>query len=148
MQSHRFNASRGWPRHTITLYQKVSTESIVDKDFTQKDRILSDRAVTAFKDHGLFQHSIRKQISERFAKHHVPLVIFGAGNHTKYLLNHTGIGAANVLAISDNNSERWGKRFFGYTVIPPSEIAQSGAQAVIVSSRAFPDEIYAGFNYL
>jgi SAM-dependent methyltransferase len=69
------------------------------------------------------------------------IAIYGAGVHTRYLLNLFDI-SDNVTSIIDSDPQKHGKRFLRWTIYDESLLASGKIDAVIISSKAFEDEIY------
>jgi len=70
-----------------------------------------------------------------------PIVIYGAGMHTKILYNKIkNIKSLNIKAIADKNEQLWGKKVYNITIISPDRIKEY-AKDVIISSFAFEQEI-------
>ncbi|MCV2885446.1 TIGR00180 family glycosyltransferase [Aestuariibacter sp. AA17] len=67
------------------------------------------------------------------------LVIFGAGQHTKALLE-LGLFDDMTVSLTDNNASLWGSDLYGMRVISPKEITQY-SDTVLISSQAYEREI-------
>lgn len=64
-----------------------------------------------------------------------PVFIYGGGIHTAQLLDHTGLGdRAQILAIADRDSKKWGQTLAGYPVISPQQLLDDPRQAPVVLS--------------
>lgn len=74
------------------------------------------------------------------------IAIYGAGTHTDFLLRFTDIGKANIHCLIDSNPGLHGKTVFGYPVKSPEEIPSLEVDSIVISSRAFEDDIYASIN--
>ncbi len=70
------------------------------------------------------------------------ITIYGAGSHTEFLYRYTDIEKCNVSMIVDSNPNKHGQEFLSHTIEPPEHISPDNTDAVIISSRAFQDEIY------
>jgi len=70
------------------------------------------------------------------------VVIYGAGSHTEILLRNTLLSDLNLVALVDSNPKKWGDTAFGFPVQNPETYDKNQADAVVISSRAFQEEIY------
>lgn len=70
------------------------------------------------------------------------IAIYGAGSHTDFLLRHTQLGKASISFLIDSNPKKWWTKAYGYQVRPPSGFEKSEIDYVVISSRAFQEEIY------
>jgi len=73
----------------------------------------------------------------------LPVVIYGAGIHTQQHLSL--FRRFNVVAIADKNPSLWGEYINEILIISPDEINRY-AQHVILSSKAFENEIHRDLN--
>lgn len=71
-----------------------------------------------------------------------PIGIFGAGMHTRYLLDNTILKEYPSLVLFDNNPEKHHQTIWGLPVFAPQEIAVVQPQSIIISSYDFQEEIY------
>jgi hypothetical protein len=69
--------------------------------------------------------------------------VFGAGEHTSFLLRETVLAQAPRLLLFDSNPNLRGGTVDGRTVHAPDEIPSMGLDAIVVSSLAYQDEIAA-----
>lgn len=67
-----------------------------------------------------------------------PVVIYGAGAHTRQF--YPQLGRAHVVAIADRDENLWGTTVLGHPVIAPAQIP-AHARHVIISSRAYEEGI-------
>ncbi|WP_157288326.1 glycosyltransferase [Uliginosibacterium gangwonense] len=67
-----------------------------------------------------------------------PVVIYGAGAHTRQF--YPQLGKARVVAIADRDESLWGTTVLGHPVIAPAQIP-AHARHVIISSRAYEEGI-------
>lgn len=67
--------------------------------------------------------------------------IYGAGEHTKYLIEQFNI-LDKVEYFVDSDLKKQGKYFFDKLIISPEEIKQKDIKNVLISSHDFEDEIY------
>jgi hypothetical protein len=73
-----------------------------------------------------------KEVLESLAGRKV--AIHGAGRHTIELAGVLSESAAAIVAITDDNRDRWGKPFLGWQVWEPACVGSSGATDVVISS--------------
>ncbi len=69
------------------------------------------------------------------------LSIYGAGEHTKYLIEQFNI-LDKVEYFIDSDPKKQGKYFFDKLIISPEEIKQKEIKDVLISSHDFEEEIY------
>lgn len=61
-----------------------------------------------------------------------PIVVHGTGRHTLELTDV--LGAARVIAFTDDDRTSWGGELIGVEIVPPSEASGHGADDVVISS--------------
>ena len=83
-----------------------------------------------------FNRSIRQWQAEKLR-----ILVYGAGQHTTFLLRHSSLGQANIIAVADKIS---GKEIPGLDCksILPGEVAALSPDIIIISSLAYQDDIY------
>lgn len=107
--------------------------------------------------HGTVKRAI-EEYSARIAKHRDSLnqifrglslenpeprvAIYGVGDHTGLLLQHTLLGELNVTTLLDSNPSKQGSIAFGSSVHDPDTFDREQIDVVVISSRAFQEEIY------
>jgi SAM-dependent methyltransferase len=139
-----------WPRHIICLAQKEAAYA-APLPARPVDGIY-ERVASKVKAYGEFQEAERDKVRRRL--HHLwspvsrAVLIYGAGNHTEFLLRHTNIEQAKILGISDSNPAKWGSELFGYHVVPPEQIEELKPDAVVISTRAFQEDVYTALRWL
>jgi hypothetical protein len=69
------------------------------------------------------------------------IVVYGAAVHTAQLFEWTPLAHASILAIADRDPTLQGTRQWGYPVITPEAIRDTGADVVLVSSQRYQEEI-------
>lgn len=62
------------------------------------------------------------------------VAIHGTGRHSIELAGVLSESAATIVAVTDDDRNRWGKRFLGWTVWEPSRVAEAGVTDVVISS--------------
>jgi ubiquinone/menaquinone biosynthesis C-methylase UbiE len=77
----------------------------------------------------------------RWKKQGKSIAIYGAGFHTRYLMNLFDL-SDNVTAILDSDPAEQGKNFLRWTIYGEELLASGKINAVIISSKVFEDEIY------
>lgn len=70
------------------------------------------------------------------------VAIYGAGLHTRYLMNLFDL-TENIIAIIDSDPDKNGKSYLRWTISDETLLASGEVDAVIISSKAFEDEIYS-----
>jgi SAM-dependent methyltransferase len=68
--------------------------------------------------------------------------VFGAGVHTRFLMDLFDLAPA-VTCLLDSDPGKWGSSFLDWRVHGPQEIPDLALDAILISSNAFEDEIYA-----
>ncbi len=71
--------------------------------------------------------------------------IYGAGEHTRYLLENFNL-LEKVDYFIDSDSKKWGTSFFDRTVLSPMEIKEKKITDILISSHDFEKEIYDTIN--
>ena len=72
-----------------------------------------------------------------------PVALHGAGAHTVAIWRSLMRSGVRVVAICDDDPERWGGLMFGVPVAAPAEAARHGAAGVLISSWLHEDAIWA-----
>lgn len=70
------------------------------------------------------------------------VAIHGAGRHTIELAGVLSESRATIVAITDDDRNRWGKGFLGWTMWEPARVAESGATDVVISSWLHSETIW------
>lgn len=70
------------------------------------------------------------------------LVIYGAGQHTKYLLKLAKFDQVNVIGLIDSDPKKQGHTFCGYKVFAPADIMELNPEVILISSYGYQNEIY------
>jgi FlaA1/EpsC-like NDP-sugar epimerase len=70
----------------------------------------------------------------------MPLVVWGAGTHTRRLLATSRLASANIVAFVDSNPNYQQKKFNGIPIISPEQLVNY-QEPILVSSRIFQSEI-------
>lgn len=78
----------------------------------------------------------------------VKVVVYPAGKQTAWLLKHTLLPEANIVAISDRNITMHGKPFLGYPVVAPEEILACKPDIVLVAADLHRTQIFRDLQYL
>jgi SAM-dependent methyltransferase len=77
----------------------------------------------------------------------VPLLIYGAGNHTARLMAQSAVlGSAKVLAVFDRNPHLHGQSIGGVQILPPEQIREFAGVPVIISTFNARREIHAALS--
>jgi len=128
---------------------RVCAQKIDDKNLKQ---IRSDSAYSELMESiehykinkNLLENGILQRFSlltERWHKERTRLAIYGAGVHTLFLLNLLDLSDL-VVAIIDSDPKKIGTPFLGWNISSVAILEKGEIDAVIISSRAFQDEIY------
>ena len=95
------------------------------------------------------RQSFERQIVERLVgraacwkQEGARVAIHGAGMHTRFLLDLIDL-APSICCVLDNDPQKAGQRFLNWEVHPPSAIAELGLDAILISTNAFEDEVFA-----
>lgn len=70
-----------------------------------------------------------------------PLLVWGVGTHTLRLLAESSLGQANIVAFLDGNPRYHGCQVLNRPVLAPKVLPDYPDVAVLISSRAFQEEI-------
>lgn len=70
------------------------------------------------------------------------IVLHGAGQHTLELAGVLARSPAEIVALCDDDKQRWGTTFLGWRVIAPAEAAQHGASDVVISSYIHAESVW------
>jgi len=62
------------------------------------------------------------------------IVLHGAGQHTLELAGVIARSGAEIVAVTDDDKQRWGTRFLGWPVVAPQEAGKTGASELVISS--------------
>jgi glycosyltransferase involved in cell wall biosynthesis len=76
------------------------------------------------------------------------IVVYGAGQHTRQLLETSRLKDARIIALADSETELAGRSRFGYPVVSPAEIAELRPDVVLISSATYQDPIYDRVRHL
>ena len=69
-------------------------------------------------------------------------MLHGAGQHTLELAGVLARSPAEIVALCDDDKQRWGTKFLGWKVIAPADAAQHGATDVVISSYIHAESIW------
>ncbi len=78
---------------------------------------------------------------ERWRQGQTRLLIYGAGMHTRDLFERLDFSGLSLVAIADKNPALGGARLAGTRIVPPDRIPGIGAQAILISSLFYEQEI-------
>ncbi|UJF33213.1 sulfatase-like hydrolase/transferase [Paenibacillus hexagrammi] len=90
------------------------------------------------------KHSMRKaSFLNRWSQldSHDVVAIWGAGEHTRILLDMVSLCDKNVICIVDNDPQRIGTEIEGLPVYHPSQINELGIDTVVISSFVYAEAI-------
>ena len=106
--------------------------------FTEKPASYEDYIeIKAKADHDLYGDFVKKMADKE------QIVIFGSGKAAKFALCLMRMNRLeNIVAVCDNNEEKWGKSFYGHIILPPEEAVKNYPQAYyLVANKKCPAEI-------
>ena len=108
-----------------------------------------DELVAALRRYGheraAFEDGIRRRFEHLLAdwrEHSTRVALFGAGEHTRFLLDLVGLGE-HLVAVLDSDPTKNGRRFLRWTVHPPEAAPDLGVDVIVISSRPFQEEMAA-----
>ncbi|MCX9156188.1 glycosyltransferase [Niveibacterium sp. 24ML] len=134
---------------TLFVIHRFDTKSLADsagvlevmKPMLASGLIGEHRLVTLGRDTDDYRALIARRVSEiAQASCGAPVVIYGAGAHTRQFLPE--LGRLPIVALADRDESLHGTQRLGLPVIAPSEIPRHAAQ-VVISSRAYEEGIAA-----
>ncbi len=70
------------------------------------------------------------------------IVLHGAGQHTLELASTLARSPAEIVALCDDDKQRWGTQFLGWPVISPAHAGNTGATDVVISSYIHAETIW------
>ena len=100
-------------------------------------------------DEAAIQRGVRGRLGSHVAHcsaDAVPVAIYGAGMHTRDLLEEHDLTGVELVAFVDRDPGYAGELLAGRPIVTPEEIPGTGARAVLVSSRRYESEILAGLR--
>jgi hypothetical protein len=135
------------------IAQKTSVSSSFLKErIDPKDRVklidTRNKLILKVNSYKETKKEIEKDIRERLTskiiqwkKQRKRIAIYGAGIHTRYLLNLFEL-SENVTAIIDTDPQKKGNKFLRWMISDESLLEEGVIDVVIISSKRFEDEIY------
>ncbi len=76
------------------------------------------------------------------------VVIYGAGFHTKNLLDVMSLRETKIVGVSDSDPNKHGTDCRGYYVIKPEEILKAKPDVILMSSKDHEGEIYNQLRFM
>ncbi len=70
------------------------------------------------------------------------IVVFGTGNVGDTLLSFPVRERCQIVLLTDNNQNKWGDNFHGYTIEPPEKIRNTKFDHILVANAKFTFDIY------
>ncbi len=72
------------------------------------------------------------------------ILLYGASTvGERFVKNMTTLGlASQIIAVSDSNEKKWGEKWNGYSIIPPTKIEKYSEDILIVITSTFVAEIF------
>lgn len=77
----------------------------------------------------------------RWQRQKTRLAIWGAGEHSMQLLQEYPLAELAPIGLIDASPQRWGQTLEGLPILPPQHLQEGDVEEVLVSSRAFENEI-------
>lgn len=71
------------------------------------------------------------------------IVLHGAGQHTLELAGVLAKSPAEIIALCDDDKQRWGTRFLGWPVVSPAEAGATDASDVVISSYIHAESVWS-----
>lgn len=128
-------------RHIIFISQKKKYPPPVIENSMHK------KMVSLISEYNKFNSGIRQLAREKIDKllsdTTLPrITIYGAGSHTDFLFRYTQIKKCNINLIVDSNTKKQGLMFLKHIIQAPEHISLDNTDIIIISSRAFQEEIF------
>jgi hypothetical protein len=130
---------KNFKRHIISLSQKRSSDIEVDQTNVH------EKAIESIIQYNNFNSEIRRQARDKInaiVSNGPRITIYGAGSHTEFLYRYTEIEKCNVSAIVDSNPKKHDQVLLNHIIQPPEYISPENTDIIIISSRAFQEDIY------
>ena len=92
-----------------------------------------------------FENAIVERLSPRIAdwrERGERVAVYGAGMHTRFLADLLDL-RGSVACVLDGDARKAGQRFLGWPVYGPNAIPALALDAILISTHAFEDEVYA-----
>ncbi|MBF0470576.1 MAG: glycosyltransferase [Gammaproteobacteria bacterium] len=90
---------------------------------------------------GDYRQQRARQLLRQWGASGARIIIYGAGQHTRDLLQQTVIGEARVVALTDSDRSLYGGERWGYPVVSLQEALSMGGDVVLISSAFHQDAI-------
>ena len=96
----------------------------------------------------LFERPEWQELLARWRREKARVVVYGAGLHTRELLEHHDLRSVGPRALADRDPRLAGTSVEGLPVVRPEEIEALEPDVVVLSSRRYEDEIHAELQRL
>jgi len=130
-------------------WSQVSSITENYKSEHQYNRKLLMKKINSYKDQKIaIENELRKRISThvlRLREQNKKIAIYGAGLHTRYLMNLFDL-STEVTMILDSDPNKFNKKFMRWNVYGASVLLDGEIDAVIISSKAFENEIFSSIE--
>lgn len=127
----------------IFLAEESSTiailSSVWEKESIYHDTLIHTSVVSYIKESYAKISPIRKIIGQ-LIKHKTPIIVWGAGLHTQFLLKNTDLIQANIHGFVDSDTAYRGAKLAGKKIYSPSYLKKVKA-SILISSRMYQEEI-------
>ncbi len=87
-----------------------------------------------------------KPYFEKWKELHSRVAIYGAGEHTYYMLRLIDMSDF-VCCVIDSDKKKYGKKFMKWPIYGPAHIDTLNLDAILISSHAFEEEIYESIKH-
>lgn len=133
-----------FPRSFVTLARKLEHRNHagtfeLNNQFARIKTDISQYAAHIDRQRSLLDQKFRALAMETPTPR---IAVYGVGSHTDMLMQHTLLGQLNVSSVLDSNPLKHGAKAFGHPVENPDDINLGEIDVVVISSRAFQEEIY------
>jgi len=113
---------------------------------TDHDRDALRRAILAYgEERTRFEHDLAARLDgilPRIREGTGRIAIYGAGDHTRFLLDLVDL-SDSIVGVLDSDPAKRGGTFLGWPVHAPEDVAELDVDAVVLSSQPFQEEMAA-----
>lgn len=131
----------------LVEYEPVNGKSyryqLTERGVARRRRMLADYSSETVRIYTTVKEFIRERLSPLSEAGLLRLALFGASETCEVVLSTLQDSPFKVVALVDNNSNKYGQLFHGYVVSSPVLMEQLDFDAVVITSFGRQDEIYA-----
>lgn len=136
-------------RHIISIAQKKEDLQLAQNFEIKNQYDHMSQLISAYNERiDKQRQQVDGQLRALYRPTRHPIALYGAGNHTEFLLRYTGVDSSQIEYLIDSNPKKQGTEYLGFPVVGPGDIDVTSIDAIVVSSRAFQDEIYERIAHL